>query len=259
MTDIRAYNRAAWNYQVETGNRWTVPVSPAEIEAARRGEWSLLLTPTKPVPREWFPADLQGCKILCLASGGGQQGPILAAAGAQVTVFDNSPAQLARDRQVAARDGLQIETIEGDMTDLAVFTDQSFDLIFHPVSNLFVPRLQPVWNEAYRVLRPRGSILSGFMNPLAHLFDFDVMDYEKRLEVRYKIPYSDLEQLPKERLARYEAEGTPLEFGHTLDDQIGGQLKAGFVLVGFYEDRDPESLLSEYIPWFIATRAARLP
>jgi len=31
----------------------------------------------------------------CLASGGGQQGPVLAAAGAHVTVFDNSPRQLA--------------------------------------------------------------------------------------------------------------------------------------------------------------------
>lgn len=258
MTDIRAYNRAAWNHQVEFGNRWTVPVSPAEIAAARRGEWSLLLTPTIPVPRQWYPADLHGCRILCLASGGGQQGPILAAAGAQVCVFDNSPAQLARDRQVAEREGLALETIEGDMADLSIFADQHFDLVFHPVSNLFVPRLQPVWNEAYRVLKPGGSLLSGFMNPLFYIFDIDAMDEDKRLEVRYKIPYSDLEQLPPERLARYMADGSPLEFGHTLGDQIGGQLKAGFVLAGFYEDHDPETLLSEYIPWFIATRAIKL-
>jgi 2-polyprenyl-3-methyl-5-hydroxy-6-metoxy-1,4-benzoquinol methylase len=70
--------------------------------------------------------------VLCLASGGGQQGPILAAAGARVTVFDNSPQQLAQDRFVARREGLTLETVEGDMRDLSVFADVSFDLIVHP-------------------------------------------------------------------------------------------------------------------------------
>ena len=87
--DIRAYNRTAWNKQVASGNQWTVPVSADMIAAARRGEWTVLLTPTKPVPSAWFP-NLKGCDLLCLASGGGQQGPIFAAAGANVTVFDNS-------------------------------------------------------------------------------------------------------------------------------------------------------------------------
>jgi hypothetical protein len=54
---------------------------------------------------------LAGIEVLCLASGGGQQGPILAAAGAKVTVFDNSANQLVQDRLVADRDGLTIETV----------------------------------------------------------------------------------------------------------------------------------------------------
>ena len=78
--DIRAYNREAWNRQVQSGNQWTLSVSSEQIEAARQGNWALVLTPTKPVPRSWFPDDLDGKKILCLASAGGQQGPILAAA-----------------------------------------------------------------------------------------------------------------------------------------------------------------------------------
>ena len=102
---IREHNRIAWDKQVEWGNPWTIPAGPDTIAAARRGQWGILLTPTKPVPKAWFP-ELEGCDLLCLASGGGQQGPILAAAGAAVTVFDNSPAQLARDRAVAERDGL---------------------------------------------------------------------------------------------------------------------------------------------------------
>ena len=102
--DIHAYNSAAWDKAVERQSEWTVPVEPAAIAAARRGEWQIVLTPTKPVPRAWFPP-LEGAGVLCLASGGGQQGPILAAAGARVTVFDNSPQQLAQDRYVARARG----------------------------------------------------------------------------------------------------------------------------------------------------------
>ncbi len=59
---------------------------------------------------------------------------------------------------------------------------------------------------------------------------------------------------------RYIEKGEPLEFGHTLEDQIGGQLDAGFVLTGFYEDvysKEVNDALSNYMPIFIATRAIR--
>src|SRR6201982_1764568 len=133
--DPVAHNRAAWDREVGSGNEWTVPVGPDVIARARAGDWSGVLIGYEPVPRDWFGADLDGAAILCLASGGGQQGPVLAAAGADVTVFDNSPRQLARDAQVAPRDGLAIKTVLGDMRDLSVFADSSFDLVFNPVSN----------------------------------------------------------------------------------------------------------------------------
>src|SRR5271165_1495009 len=131
--EILTYNRRAWDRQVERGNPWTVPATAEEVARARSGNWRIVLTPTKPVPADWFPP-LVGVDVLCLASGGGQQGPILAAAGAKVTVFDNSPAQLAQDRMVADREALTIETRQGDMADLSVFPDECFDLIVHPVS-----------------------------------------------------------------------------------------------------------------------------
>jgi 2-polyprenyl-3-methyl-5-hydroxy-6-metoxy-1,4-benzoquinol methylase len=124
--DTRAYNRAAWDHAVATGNRWTVPVGHDVIAAVHAGDWSIVLTPTKPVPRAWFGA-LDGAAVLCLAGGGGQQGPILAAAGANVTVYDNSPAQLAQDELVAKRESLTITTIEGDMRDLSCFADAGLD------------------------------------------------------------------------------------------------------------------------------------
>jgi SAM-dependent methyltransferase len=259
MTDIREHNRNAWNRQVDFGNPWTVPVSSQVIEAARKGDWHIVLTPTIPVPKEWFP-NLNDAQVLCLASGGGQQGPVLAAAGAEVTVYDNSPAQLARDRQVAERDGLSLNTVEGDMRDLSVFKDESFDLIIHPVSNTFVPDIRPVWREAYRVLRPGCSLLSGFDNPAMHIFNEPAYD-RGELKVTRSLPYSDAESLSEEEITRRAAAGAALEFGHTLDDQIGGQLSAGFIITGLYEDRcNPEDndLLSHYMPTFIATRAVKL-
>lgn len=256
MTDIREYNRTAWNRQVDEGNRWTVPVSPEGVAAARRGEWEIVLTPTKPVPRAWFPS-LDGTDVLCLASGGGQQGPILAAAGANVTVYDNSPNQLRREREVADRDGLTIRTIEGDMRRLDAFADESFDLIVHPCSNAFVPDVRPVWKEAYRVLRRGGSVLSGVTNPLFYIFDDAAAVDRGELIVRHAIPYSDLTSLTDEERRRYTDKGEPLCFGHSLDDLIGGQIDAGFAVTGFYEDSDPSHPLGKFIPAYFATRATK--
>jgi SAM-dependent methyltransferase len=253
--DVREYNRRAWDRRVESGNRWTVPVGPEVIAAARRGDWHILLTPIKRVPRDWFPP-LAGLDVLCLASGGGQQGPVLAAAGAKVTVFDNSPAQLAQDRMVAERDGLALETVEGDMRDLSCFPAGQFGLIIHPCSNAFVPDVRPVWREAARVLRPGGVLLAGFTNPVLYLFD-DAKMGRGEFEVRYKIPYSDLTSLTDEERRRYVEGDEPLSFGHTLADQIGGQLDAGLVLTGFYEDGGEDWKLTEYIACFAATRAVK--
>src|SRR5258707_1202350 len=128
--DIRDFNRRAWDKRVALGDRWTQPVTPEQIAAARRGEWQIVLTENLPIPREWLSAaggsGLAGRDVLCLASGGGQQGPILAAAGARVTVYDNSPRQLAQDRLVADREGLVLATIEGDMRRLEALADASF-------------------------------------------------------------------------------------------------------------------------------------
>ena len=253
--DIREYNRSAWDREVERGNEWTVPVSSEVIAAARQGRWEVLLTETKPVPRSWFP-DLKGLDVLCLASGGGQQAPVLAAAGAKVTVFDNSPKQLEQDRRVAERAGLDLVIVEGDMADLSRFADESFDLIFHPCSNLFVAHVRPVWKEAFRLLRRPGALLSGFLNPVVFIFDGRLAE-EGTLEVRHALPYSDVDSLSEEERLWFTERGEPLEFGHTLEDQIGGQTDAGFAITDFYEDRHRAHAVAKYTPTYIATRAVK--
>ena len=253
--DVLKHNRDAWDKEVEAGNRWTLPVSPEEIAAARQGEWKIYLTEIKPVPKTWFPP-LEGLEVLCLASGGGQQGPILAAAGARVTVFDNSPKQLERDRQVATREGLEIATVLGDMADLSAFADERFDLIVHPVSNVFVPAVRPVWREAFRVLRLGGYLLAGIMNPIEYIFDFQRLE-QGEFVVRFSLPYSDLDSLSEEERLSIYSPDDPLEFSLTLEDQLGGQLDAGFALVGLYEDYRDEGVVKDYYPSYIATRALK--
>jgi SAM-dependent methyltransferase len=252
--EIAKYNKKAWDREVELENPWTVPVSSQEIAQARQGKFKILLTPSKPVPADWFPP-LKDCRLLCLASGGGQQGPLMAAAGAHVTVFDNSPRQLARDREVAQRENLDLRLVEGDMANLSDFEDASFDFIIHPVSNVFVPDVHPVWKEAFRVLAPGGTLIAGFINPVEYIFDCELAE-QGIFDVKYSLPYSDLTSISaEERELKYKDE--PVEFGHLLEDQIGGQLDAGFHLIGFYEDSHGEDAFSKIMPTFIATRALK--
>jgi hypothetical protein len=48
-----------------------------------------------------------------------------------------------------------------------------------------------------------------------------------------------------------------IQFSHSLEEQIGGQLEAGFTLTDIYEDRDRPGcgIIREYAPQYFATRA----
>ncbi|MFH6943171.1 methyltransferase domain-containing protein [Flavobacterium sp. FlaQc-50] len=249
--DIVKHNKLAWDNYVDKKDRWTIPVSDQELENVKNGNWSIVLTPKKAVPKNWFPT-LKGLKILGLASGGGQQGPILATLGADVTIFDNSEKQLLQDKTLSDKFDLDIKTVQGDMKDLSVFADNSFDLIFNPCSILFVDDVLPVWKECFRVLKPNGILMTGLMNPISLQLD------EKNLKLIYKQPFSDLHSLPTEELEELKKNKEALLFGHSLTDQIGGQLEAGFTITAMFEDSwGGENKMDEFLPAFIATRAIK--
>ena len=255
--DVLQHNALAWDKECDAQGAWSQPVSADAIARARQGDWEVRLTPNRAVPREWF-GDLHGRKVLCLASGGGQQGPILSAAGANVTVLDQSLRQLECDRVVAERESLAMEIVRGDMADLSQFADRSFDLIFHPCANCFTANIRPVWSESFRVLRTRGVLMSGFLNPLFYLFDRE-LDDQGTLTVRHPLPYSDVIRLKLEGRERKADDGEMFEFGHLLTDQLGGQIDAGFLIAGFYEDywSDEATNLNKYTPTYIATLAVK--
>jgi len=259
--DSSAWNKAAWDRAVAEGdNPYTRVVSPEQIAAARQGVWALYLSDCKPVPRGWFP-ELAGLRVLCLASGGGQQGPILAALGARVTVLDVSPRQLAQDRFVAEREGLEIRLVEGDMADLSSFADASLDLIVNPPSTLFVPDLAPIWRECFRVLAPGGVLMTGFLNPDEFMFDHVALDREGVFVVKHPLPYVEHETLDPEALAQRISDQEMFHFSHSMEAQLGGLIDAGFVITGFYEDRRPpddNTPVRHYMPTYYIARATKL-
>jgi ubiquinone/menaquinone biosynthesis C-methylase UbiE len=246
-TDINAQTIDRW---IEAGWEWGIPVTHDEYIKATHGEWNVLLTPTKYVPKNWFP-ELNGKKLLGLASGGGQQMPVFAALGAYVTALDYSEKQLASERLVADREGYHIELIKADMTKTFPFNDDVFDIIFHPVANCYVEDVYHVWNECFRVLKRGGVLLAGMDNGLNFLFD----DNEKSLEIVNKLPFNPLKD--KGQLRKLEESDDGIQFSHTIEEQIGGQLKAGFILKELYEDYNATGLLKEYAPSFIATNAVK--
>ena len=100
--------------------------------------------------------------------------------------------------------------------------------------------------------------MSGFLNPLFYIFDRE-LDDQGTLAVRHPLPYSDVNRLKLEGRERKASEGEMFEFGHLLTDQIGGQLDAGFLIAGFYEDywSDEATNLNKYTPTYIATLALK--
>lgn len=242
-------NSATIDRWIGGGWEWGKPIDHETYLRAKAGEWGVFLTPTKTVPHEWF-GDLAGRRVLGLASGGGQQIPVFTALGARCTVLDYSAAQIESERMVAQREGYAVECVQSDMTKPLPFADASFDLIFHPVSNCYVEQLDPIWRECARVLKPGGVLLAGFDNGINYLFE------ENGTQIVQKLPFNPLKD---EALYRKSIENDDgIQFSHTIEEEIGGQLRAGFMLTDIYEDTNGYGPLEDFgVPTFYATRCIR--
>ncbi len=211
---------------------WSACASAEQLQMAREGMVALPFAGDRTVPAGWL-GDLRGKKVLCLAGAGGLQAPLFACAGAEVTVLDLSERMLDKDREVAAREGLEIR-IHGNMCDLSCFPDEAFDLVFNPPSLFYVPDVTPVFREVHRVLKPGGCFIMISTNPIAYVCDYD--SEAGCYKAVNRMPYCSTD---------HADQGDWVEYGHTMDSYIGGQLRCGFVLTG-YEEHQMEDITELY-------------
>lgn len=244
--DINANTIDGW---IEDGWEWGTPISHEDFLKAKKGDWSVVLTPIRPVPKEWFPV-MDKCKVLGLASGGGQQMPVFAALGAECAVLDYSQKQIENEELVAKREGYAIRTIRADMTKPLPFEDEAFDLIFHPVSNCYIEDVLPVWRECYRILKKGGILMAGMDNGVNFIFD------ETETQLKYSLPFNPLKD--PELVEELKKSNSGIQFSHTLDEQIRGQIQAGFSIKDLYEDVNGSGPLHDRgVPTFWATLAVK--
>ena len=176
--------------------------------------------------------------------------PIFAALGADCTVLDYSPKQLESERMVALREGYPIRIVQADMSKPLPFEDQKFDLVFHPVSNCYVQEVETIWKECWRILKKGGVLISGMNHYITYMVD------DQSEKIINRLPFDPLKN--EDQMKQLREEDAGIQFSHSLEEQIGGQIKAGFRLTGLYEDTDGQGRLHELnIPTFLATRSIK--
>lgn len=208
-------NQAAWNRIASQKNQFSKVATDEECR-----------NPLKVLDgRGWLPQNIQGQRVLCLASGGGWQSILYASAGADVTVVDLSSAMLHLDRREATRRKLNIKTIEASMDSLPMLTDASFDIIHQPVSSCYIEELAPLYNEVARLLCVGGVYISQHKTPTS--LQIEERDNKNRYVIGLK--YYQQKSLPVMADTSYREEGT-VEYLHRWEQLVGGLCQAGFVI-----------------------------
>ena len=251
FTPAHQHNRAAWDRRVGQGARFTEPAEDASFR-----QWREFVERSG-----WGGGGLRGCRVLCLAAGGGKHGPLFAAGGGDVTVVDISPAMLELDRRVAAERGLQLRTIEASMDNLRMLHECEFDLITQPVSTCYVPDISKVYREVARVLRSGGLYVSQHKQPAS--LQADIRWSARGYELGE--PYYRSGPLPAISGSLHREEGT-LEYLHRWEELVGELCRAGFVLEDLSEPRHgrvdtaPATFAhrSYYLPPYVRLTARRI-
>lgn len=248
----RSRNRVVWDERVRR-NDWYIDTATAED----------FRQPLKVAdPLGWL-GDVTGKRVLCLAAGGGRHGPLLASAGAIVTVVDLSTAMLALDRRVAADHGLTLTLIEASMTDLSALREAAFDAVIQPVSTCYVPDVAAVYFQVARVLRPDGVYASQHKQPVSLQASAGPAGARNHFVITE--PHHREGPLPPAGEGCWHRESDAVEHLHRLEDLLGGLCRAGFVIEDVVEPRHdaPDALVGtfayrcRFVPPYLAVKARR--
>lgn len=133
---------------------------------------------------------------------------------------------LAKDRKIAKEEQLNITIEKGNMCDLSRFSDGSFDYILNPTSLMYVPDVRPVFKECYRVLKNGGRFIMMAPSPINYLCDYVEAENGGYYKAVNRMPYCS---------ADFDSKNSWVEYGHTMEDYLGGQIESGFVIDGYSE------------------------
>lgn len=232
MDEVYQYNHKRWNALASASGLFSRPALELDAERAR-----CMVDPEKHMET------VQGKRVLCLASGGGQQSAAFALLGAEVTVLDIAEGQLERDQQVAEYYHVTIKTVQGDMRDLSSFAGASFDIVWHPYSLNFVPDARVVFREVARVLSEGGLYYLHCANPF-----FCGLTPQDWNGSGYNLKYPYIEGVAIEIedqpwvYSRSDYAGVPVppphEYRHTLGTLINALIEEGFVIKHLSEGLD---------------------
>ncbi|MFC1758860.1 class I SAM-dependent methyltransferase [Planctomycetota bacterium] len=244
------HNRKAWDDLAKNKQRFTQPAKDEEFA-----------NPLAVLDGcGWLGGNIAGKRLLCLAAGGGRQGPLYAATGAIVTVVDVSAAQLELDREVASVRRLELQTVQTSMDDLSMFQTAEFDIVIHPVSTCYVDDLRSVYQNVARVTRPNGIYVSQHKQPTSMQADVNPSKngYELTESYYHKGPLRPVHG------SLHREEGT-LEYVHRWEQLIGMMCRAGFVIEDLTEPihaddaakRGTFAHRSKYIAPYVRIKARR--
>ena len=111
-------------------------------------------------------------------------------------------------------------------------------------------QVKTIGNECWRVLKHGGILISGTDHYVNYIVD------EKEERIINHLPFNPLKD--PEQMRQLQEDDGGVQFSHSLEEQIGGQLEAGFILTDLYEDINGEGRLSELnIPTFLAMRSEK--
>ncbi|MFO0013047.1 MAG: class I SAM-dependent methyltransferase [Planctomycetota bacterium] len=249
---IESINRRAYDAMAQRDHFLTTPVSLSE-----------LANPLATLDaRGWLGPSIRGWRVLCLAAGGGRQGPLYTAAGAEVTVLDLSPAMLERDREAARRFDMKMRILEGTMRDLSMFAEAEFDLVAHPVSTCYIRDPLPVYVQIARVLRAGGLYVSQHKQPGNVQASLQPRDGYYVLETEVGAAAKSVHMGETSWLR----EPNTIEYAHSLESLLGGICRSGMMIEDVSEpdharpDGAPGSMghRSRFIPPYLRVKARRV-
>jgi len=258
---VAEHNLRMWDRLAAAGIPYTRPQGTPPNDARAKRRFLDRLTDGRIKDLE-----LKSKRVLSLAGGGGWDPVLFAELGAETTLFDLSPRQLATVRALAKERGTKLRVLQGDMRDLSRFRDGEFDLVYHHHSIVFVPDAARVIAEVARVVAPGGTYVFSTMHPVT------LRMYETWTGTGWGFKQRYFEDGPVPvKSATWEfgdvrVDAPTLEYGHRISDLVNACVRAKLVVDGLWEwspgtaggDPGSDDELEAYLPAFIAIRARRL-